>query len=469
MLATFPFDAWLTLLGRLHPALVHFPIALGVVAAVVECWRVVRRNPELSSFAITALWFAAIASIVTATSGWFSAEFESESLTLTLFLHRWLGISAAVLFLGLAVTGTVIRCRKPTARIGIWRMVLVAAAATVSLTGHFGGTMVYGDSYVTDALWSALDQTEKSQRDEATRSAKEELGIEENANATTVRVDGSIDYSAQIVPILKTHCYECHGNGKKKGGVRLDDLARMTAERAGEWVVKAGDPLASLMVTNIELPPDDENAMPPEGDRVSAAEISLIRQWISEGARGGDSPSPGAMSESRWSIPERTLTPDELQRIRGGATLLSQRGIIAQPIAAGSGNLEVDASLASPPVRDEDLLALKSLSDFLVILNLAHSAITDLAGGTIVELQQLRALRFDHTAAGDEVAARVATMPHVASINFVATPLTDRGLASLRGLKSLRKLYLWSSETTAQGVSQFRSSRPDVQVIDGRE
>lgn len=304
MLATFPFDAWLAVLGRLHPALVHFPIALGVAAAVVECWRIVRRNPELSSFALTAMWFASIASIVTATSGWFSAEFESEPLTLTLFLHRWLAITAATLFLVLAVSGTVIRRTKESARIGLWRMVLLAAAALVSLASHFGGTMVYGDSYVTDAIWHALDQTERSQRDEATSAAKGELGIQESgadvdrpesaspAHTATNSSDGSIDFATQIVPILTQHCYECHGNGKKKGGVRLDDLARMTAERAGEWIVKPGDPVASLLMTNIQLPADDENAMPPEGDRVSAAEIALIRAWISAGAPATDSAAP---------------------------------------------------------------------------------------------------------------------------------------------------------------------------------
>lgn len=481
MLAEFPFDAWLTLLGRLHPALVHFPIALGVVAAIVECWRIVRRNPELSSFALTALWFAAVASSVTATSGWFSAEFEGMELTLTLFLHRWLGIGSAALFLLLAMSGTVIRRQTQSPRIGVWRMGLLAAAAVVSLTGHFGGTLVYGDSYISDALWSALYKTEKSQREAATSAAKQQLGIEESAAvvaptgavapsvAATTRAVGSIDFATQVVPILKSHCYECHGNGKKKGGVRLDDLSRMTTERAGEWVVKAGDPLASLMVTNIELPADDESAMPPKGDRLSATEIAVIRQWISEGAHGGDVVSPGAVSESRWLIPERSITPDELQRVQVEARALAQRGIVARQIAAGSANLEVDASLATPPIRDDEIRALHSLAEFLVILNLAHGAISDLAGAAIVQLQQLRVLRLDHTAAGDQVAVLVATMPHLASINFVATPLTDRGLASLRELKSLKKLYIWSSATTAQGVRDFRSSRPDVDVIEGRE
>ncbi len=482
LLADFPFDAWLTLLGRLHPGVVHFPIALGVVAAIVECWRVVRRDQELSSFAVTALWFAAIASIVTAASGWFNAEFESQSLSITLFLHRWLGITSGGLFLALAVSGTVIRRRGKSARIGMWRMVLIAAAATVSLTGHFGGTMVYGDSYITDALWDALKKTEQSQRDSATSAAKAQLAIAEvnaqpatavvapvGAATTAATTSPAIDFDKQIVPILQAHCYECHGNGKKKGGVRLDDLARMTSERAGEWVVKAGDPGASLMVTNIELPADDDSSMPPEGARVPAAEIALIRQWITQGARGGDAVSPGALSENRWSIPERTLTPDELQRIRRETMTFAQRGIVVRPLASGSSNLEVDASLCSPQVSDGEVRAIVSLAGFLVRLNLAHGAITDLAGTAIVQLQQLRDLRLDHTAAGDEVAALVATMPHVRSINFVGTPLTDRGLSSLRELKSLRKLYLWSTQTTASGVTQFRSARPEVEVIDGRE
>lgn len=488
-LALSSLDAWLTFVGTLHPAVLHFPIALGIVAAIVELWGAIRRETSPSSFALTAIWFAAVMAIVTATSGWFNAEFEDKPLTLNLFLHRWIGISAAVLLMALAISGSIIRTRPKTSLFRAWRMGLLATAGALAFTGHLGGSMVYGDGYITDALWAAIDQTEKSQRDAATNAAKEQLGIAQTpeqvpsvATPATAAVSVSsavapevlaaggkapVDFGKQIVPILTANCYDCHGNGKSKGGVRLDDWKWMTTERKGEWAVKPGDPSASLLVTNIELPESDDSAMPPTGDRVSPADIALIREWIVQGASAGNVASPSALSDNRWLIPERTLTADELARIQEQTSVMSQIGVTVQPLAQGSSNYEANASLAAPPIGDAQVEKLVSLADFLVVLNLANSTISDQVGSIIVKFPSLRSIRLDHTQVGDEVAARLAEMKTLNSINFVATKLTDRGLASLAKLKSLQRLYIWSSQTTPEGTKQFRIARPDVQLIDG--
>ena len=488
ILAVSSLDAWLTFVGTLHPAVLHFPIALGIVAAIVELWGAVRRDPGPSSFALTAVWFAAIVAVVTATSGWFNAEFMDHALSLNMFLHRWIGIASAVLLMILAISGSIIRARPKTSLSGAWRMALLATAGALGFTGHLGGSMVYGDGYITDALWAAIDQTEKSQRDSAANAAKAQLGIVETpqvANAVSetavpapvspapvvLSAGGklSVDFTKQIVPILTANCYECHGNGKHKGGVHLDDWKWMTTERKGEWAVKPGDPSASLLLSNIELPESDDSAMPPTGNRVSSADIALIREWIVQGASPGDAVSPGAVSDNRWSLPERSLTPDELARIQVQTPVMAQFGVTVQPLAQGSSNFEANASLAAPPIGDAQVEKLVSLADFLVVLNLANSAISDLVGSIIVQFQSLRVIRIDHTQAGDQVAERLAGMQKLESINFVATKLTDAGLASLTKLKSLRRLYIWSSETTPEGSKQFRIDRPDVQLIDGQE
>ena len=493
ILAVSSLDAWLTFVGTLHPAVLHFPIALGIVAAIVELWGAVRRDPGPSSFALTAVWFAAIVAVVTATSGWFNAEFLNRGLSLNLFLHRWIGIASAVLLITLAISGSIILARPKASLSGAWRMALLATAGALGFTGHLGGSMVYGDGYITDALWAAIDQTEKSQRDSAANAAKAQLGIVEPpqvaaaVSATAVSETAvpapvspapvvlgaggksSVDFTKQIVPILTANCYECHGNGKHKGGVHLDDWKWMTTERKGEWAVKPGDPSASLLLSNIELPESDDSAMPPTGNRVSSADIALIREWIVQGASAGNGISPGAVSDNHWSLPERSLTADELARIQAQTPVMAQFGVTVQPLAQGSSHFEANASLASPPIGDAQVEKLVSLADFLVVLNLANSTISDLVGSIIVQFQSLRVIRIDHTQAGDQVAERLAGMQKLESINFVATKLTDAGLASLTKLKSLRRLYIWSSQTTREGSRQFRIARPDVQLIDGQE
>jgi hypothetical protein len=59
-------------------------------------------------------------------------------------------------------------------------------------------------------------------------------------------------------------------------------------EYPGENVV-AGKPDASWLVKTMTLPDSDDLAMPPEGkgDRVTPANIDLIKKWITEGANFG--------------------------------------------------------------------------------------------------------------------------------------------------------------------------------------
>jgi mono/diheme cytochrome c family protein len=102
----------------------------------------------------------------------------------------------------------------------------------------------------------------------------------------------AVDYASQIAPILNQKCSECHSvkRGKVKGKFAVDRLEDMQKQ------VKAGAPQASSLVVSITLPDDDEDVMPPKGkNRVTPAQVNLIKQWIQEGASftaGGATPPP---------------------------------------------------------------------------------------------------------------------------------------------------------------------------------
>lgn len=124
------------------------------------------------------------------------------------------------------------------------------------------------------------------------------LGVS-TTSTTRAQDAGKVDFEKQILPILKESCFKCHekeheDNGKikkPKGGLRLDGAAVIMKggkEKPNENVV-AGKPDDSWLVKTMALPDSDDLAMPPEGkgDRVSAANIDLIKKWISEGASFG--------------------------------------------------------------------------------------------------------------------------------------------------------------------------------------
>jgi mono/diheme cytochrome c family protein len=102
----------------------------------------------------------------------------------------------------------------------------------------------------------------------------------------------SVDFVRDIQPILEASCVKCHGPTRARAGLRLDD--RAGAMRGGDSgpVLLPGQSGESLIVRRI-LGLDGEDPMPKEGDRLTAAQLALIRAWIDQGAAWPDA-TPGA-------------------------------------------------------------------------------------------------------------------------------------------------------------------------------
>ena len=81
----------------------------------------------------------------------------------------------------------------------------------------------------------------------------------------------AVDYVKDIKPLLKERCISCHGTVKQKGDLRLD---------AGTLIQKD---VHHELLERIASTEEDER-MPPEGKRLSAEQIELLRQWIADGA-----------------------------------------------------------------------------------------------------------------------------------------------------------------------------------------
>jgi mono/diheme cytochrome c family protein len=93
-----------------------------------------------------------------------------------------------------------------------------------------------------------------------------------------------VDYSREVQPILTAHCYACHGpdEGKRKAKLRLDQR-----DSALKKAVKPGDAAHSPLVERI-VSDDPEQVMPPPNskkERLSAAQIDVLRRWIDQGAK----------------------------------------------------------------------------------------------------------------------------------------------------------------------------------------
>ena len=122
----------------------------------------------------------------------------------------------------------------------------------------------------------------------------------------------AVDFVKDIQPIFQTHCYACHGPKQQESSYRLDH--KETALKGGELgpaIVpgKAGESPLLKYVGGL----DKDVRMPPEGDRLSAEQVGLLRAWVEQGATWPESASVQLRDpRSHWAFlpPVRPELPD---------------------------------------------------------------------------------------------------------------------------------------------------------------
>lgn len=87
-----------------------------------------------------------------------------------------------------------------------------------------------------------------------------------------------IDFSHDILPILKKRCAACHSNGVYKGGLSIETREQLI----DSGNISLGNHLKSEVFSRITSE-DPEELMPPEGSPLSALEIKKVATWINTG------------------------------------------------------------------------------------------------------------------------------------------------------------------------------------------
>ena len=95
---------------------------------------------------------------------------------------------------------------------------------------------------------------------------------------------GTIDFENDVEPILSDNCWHCHGEDEQESGLRLDNrLSMLKGGFLGLPTIVPGEPERSFLLDVVKhLEADLE--MPPDGDRLSDADIAILERWIKDGA-----------------------------------------------------------------------------------------------------------------------------------------------------------------------------------------
>lgn len=428
---------WMLPAGRLHPLILHFPLALLLVTiAIYVCRKPLRIHGDEI---FNALFFvSAFSAVLTGLFGLILSReggYDEELL----FKHQWMGVGTSILSFLITLL-----FRQGNSGAPLY-VTMVSTIPVLILGSHFGGVLTHGEDF---------------------------LQVEEVApmEKQVVITDSSAIYAALVEPIFATKCYSCHNENKAKGELVMTSVeALLKGGKNGPlWV--AGDPLNSHIVDRMNLPIEDKKHMPPRGKaQLTDREKEIVESWIAQGAdlqkRFLDYPAEDSFRVLFTSfIPKKTdqksygfeaasaslvkeintpycyVTPIAINSpalqarflVRSGfkASMLKDLGKVSRQV--------IDINLSNMTVKDEDLQLLKGFSN-LEVLNLNS---TDIKG------PGLRSL---------------ASLPALSSLSISGTAV-DRGSLEwlANGIPSLRNVYCWNTTMDSGLLQKVAGINPTI-------
>jgi ankyrin repeat protein len=153
--------------------------------------------------------------------------------------------------------------------------------------------------------------------------------------ALAAQSPAKVDFARDVQPILREHCFECHGASQQMRGLRLDRRRDVTPNRVGANGARVvpGDSAKSTLYRRVSGTQSGEQ-MPPAGP-LQAGQIATLKAWIDQGAEWPDALS-GEKSAGRTDpVVERMR--DALREGKKGDFERVLRGTPAASNAKGQG------------------------------------------------------------------------------------------------------------------------------------
>ena len=170
------------------------------------------------------------------------------------------------------------------------------------------------------------------------------------ATVTTIGLDAQsqspVDFRRDVQPILRDHCYACHGREQQMNGLRLD--RRAAAMRGGtQSVIGPGNAEGSRLYHRL-IGKSVGPQMPPTGP-LGPEQIAVLKAWIDEGAEWPDDLASTARLDSaeqclaerrpRWRGPDdASAVVDSALRVHGIRGLRVIDASIMPTITSGNTN-----------------------------------------------------------------------------------------------------------------------------------
>ncbi len=452
--------------GRFHPLILHLPIGFLVIAFTLEVLSRFKQFQAYKPAVGFVLFLGAVSAVVAAALGYMLAQAGGYNEDL-LAIHQWTGIGVAVASVAAFLLYRQ-QSKKPSLIIDRAYLSLMSVMMlTLTVAGHFGGSLTHGSDYLTQYMPNPLRQL-------AGLPPKEEKVFNKITN-----LPEAVVYTDIIYPILDARCVSCHNESKSKGDLQMHTVEALMKGGEDGPVFVAGDPEESHMIQRIHLPENDEDHMPPEGkSQLTDEQIKLLNWWVKEGAPFDKKVAEVKVDEEIQAVLNTLVDPGanmtEVEKLLASEVApaseqilkdLHSEGVQVMPLSAEIHWLQV--SVPQNQSGDAVMNDLGKVSEQLTWLDLGGTATTDEALAAVSKFKNLTRLHLENTKVTDEGLQHLKDLPYLEYLNLYGTQVSDEGIQQLAGLKNLKKLYVWQTQVTQEGAAQLQEALPGVEVNRG--
>jgi hypothetical protein len=154
-----------------------------------------------------------------------------------------------------------------------------------------------------------------------------------------------VTFSKDVLPILQKKCANCHGSGNS-AGLKVDSFDGIIQGSMNGQVVVAGNPDQSKLFQMVST-----RKMPPQGQKLTPAELAVVRSWILAGAKNEEGGGAAAAEKPLAIVePKDGAEVKEKVRIAVPRTSIPPEGFVAVYI---DGRFKLALAPPSPEELDE--------------------------------------------------------------------------------------------------------------------
>lgn len=429
-----------TLIGHLHPVVVHLPIGFLALAILFELLSYFKKFEQLKIAIPITLLVGFITAVFSCIFGYLlsiGGEYEFSKINNHKIAGITLALASGLLFIS---TTTVVKKIFSIPRV-IFSSLCIVVLLIMIYTGHQGGSLTHGSDYLSIKL------------------------IDEPIRKKPISVAEALLFEEVVQPILIQRCGQCHREGKMKGQFSVQTLETLMKGGKTRAAIVAGSLNKSELFNRITLDPSNEKYMPADGKTpLTKAEIEIIQWWIEKG-----------MATKGKKIAELKVSPEIQSKIAlvlgiGNSIAVSETAItenskINPEIPAISNTTLIDSlrnkginvrlmlhqpvmlDITIPPGMNASLNTIKpilqSIAKNVIWLNLSDNGLTDNDLDFLSGMTNLEKLRLEKNPITDKIVPQLSGLKHLEAVNLNETNVSEAGIEKLKQVPGIKRVYQW--------------------------